>query len=162
MDKAAEIKEETPPAAQLRPVLPAPIEASRSACRLPNPRAMPLAQATAPLRDQVVSQQVTSTVHHHTPWQWAESLCLVGVKTVRDNLEVKTNLKRIPMHQATTTGLIPSQDGDTNTTPLYDTIASALSRPAGEFAAGRFFNLPGPLDTTALACIVRHFEGSPS
>lgn len=162
MDKAAEIKEETPPAAQLRPVLPAPIEASRSACRLPNPRAMPLAQATAPLRDQVVSQQVTSTVHHHTPWQWAEPLCLVGVKTVRDSLEVKTNLKRIPMRQATTTGLIPSQDGDTNITPLYDTIVSALSRPVGEFAAGRFFNLPGTLDMTALACIVCHFEGSPS
>lgn len=144
------------------PVLTAPCEAARSAWALPNPKAMPLSRVVAPLLDQVVSQQITATAHHHIPWQWAEPLCLLRVSAVREGQEVSTSLGRIPMRQATMTGVIPNCSEEPIPTSLYDTIKATLGKPVGEFSAGRFFNLPGTLDMTALACVVRHFEGRPS
>ncbi|KAL1471254.1 hypothetical protein MTO96_023765 [Rhipicephalus appendiculatus] len=142
--------------------VPAPCEAARSAWLLPNPKAMPLSRAVAPVLDQVASQQISATPHHHTPWQWAEPLRLLEVRAVRGGQEVNTNLGLIPVRQARITVLVLQHDEELPTTSLYQTVKATLGKPVGEFSAGRFSNVPGTLDMIAIACIVRHFEGTAS
>ncbi|KAL3222180.1 hypothetical protein MRX96_028916 [Rhipicephalus microplus] len=88
-------------------------------------------------------------------------LCPVSIKVVRGQENLETQLSYIPFRHATLRELEAVGPGDITLTPVYKNMTAALARNLGEFSAGRFFCLPGTLDTAAMVTITSHVGSFP-
>ncbi|KAH6926815.1 hypothetical protein HPB50_022471 [Hyalomma asiaticum] len=138
-------------------MLSTPIDAARSSWDLPIPKAMSLATGAAPLLDQIAYQQTSRPVYL-TPWQWAEPLCPIHIGITRSDQVSDVRLKHIPFRLSCIREMEAVGSGEVKLTPVYEHITAALSKNLGEFSAGRFFCLPGTLDTSALVNITSYLS----
>ncbi|KAL3179534.1 hypothetical protein MRX96_037918 [Rhipicephalus microplus] len=135
-----------------------PIRAVRTSWSLPVPKAMPLGSTLTPLLDQMAHQPISTFPAALTPWQWAEPLCPLAIALVRGGLECAAQVRLIPYRFATLRDHEVVGPGEIEMTPIYDHIMSTLSQPIGEFAANRFFSLPGTIDTCAMMTVTSHLN----
>lgn len=135
-----------------------PIRAVRTSWSLPVPKAMPLGSTLTPLLDQMAHQPISTFPAALTPWQWAEPLCPLAIALERGGLECAAQVRLIPYRFATLRDHEVVGPGEIEMTPIYDHIMSTLSQPIGEFAANRFFSLPGTIDTCAMMTVTSHLN----
>ncbi|KAH8025438.1 hypothetical protein HPB51_007960 [Rhipicephalus microplus] len=135
-----------------------PIGAARASWDLPIPKAMSLGSTLVPLLDQMAHQPISTFPAALSPWQWAEPLCPASITLLRGEDRCWTRLQFIPYRYATLRDQEAVSPGEIELSPVFDHIMSTLSQPIGEFAANRFFSLPGTIDTPAMMTITSHLN----
>lgn len=116
---------------------------SSLAWRQPLPAAMDIKRGTATCLDQYAHQLVTPLGATNTIWQWAEPLRLIGITLDHGQTTESVHIDDIPYRRTAGGGKRGNAHESIPATPRQMQIKAEISRAFGEFAANKFFFLPG-------------------